>query len=139
MSVALPNELSVTISSSMKNTHVVDNFIELVIDRFQLPEFLRARFTVAIVKAVHNSIIHGNKENPKKKVIIAAVKRSTEVLVTVEDQGKGFAPDKLPDFTQPECFSLYRLPRGLYLMSTLSDRILFEKNGAKVIMAFLLN
>ena len=132
------NTLSLSISSSMQNTHLVDNFIELVIDRFQLPVFLHARITLAIVEAVHNSIVHGNKENPKKEVIITAVKGSGEVVVTVEDQGKGFNPAKIPDFHQPAPYSLYPFPQGLYSMGKLSDQISFEKRGAKVIMTFFL-
>lgn len=135
----LMDALSVTISSSVQNAHIVDNFMELVIDRFQLPVSLHARITLATVEAVRNSIIHGNKENPKKEVIITAVKNTGEVVVTVEDQGKGFDSAKLPDFNQPESFSASRFSKGFYLMDTLSDRISFEKGGAKVMMAFLLD
>ena len=132
------NKLSLTIPSDMTSTHQVDNFIELIIDRFQLPQSLNGRITLSIVEAVHNSILYGNKRDPEKTITITAIKNPAKVIVTVEDEGKGFDLSKIPDFSKPETF-MQCTGRGLYLMITLPDELLFAKRGAKVIMTFSLN
>ena len=131
------NKLSLTIPSNMTSTHQVDNFIELLIDRFQLPRSLNGRITLSIIEAVHNSILYGNKQDPKKTITITAVKNPKKVIVTVEDQGEGFDLTKIPDFSKPETF-MQCTGRGLYLMITLPNELLFAKRGAKVIMTFSL-
>ena len=132
------NKLSLTIPSDMTCTHQVDNFIELIIDRFELPQFINGRITLSIVEAVLNSILYGNKQDPEKKITITAIKNSAKVIVTVEDEGEGFDLSKIPNFSKPETF-MQRTGRGLYLMVTLPDELLFTKRGAKVIMSFSLN
>ena len=132
------NKLSLTIPSDMASTHRVDNFIELLIDRFQLPRSLNGRITLSIVEAVHNSILYGNKRDPEKTITITAIKNPQKVIVTVEDEGEGFDLTKIPDFSKSETF-MQCTGRGLYLMITLPDELLFAKRGAKVIMTFSLN
>ncbi len=79
------NKLSLTIPSDMTSTHRVDNFIEFLIDRFQLPRSLNGRITLSIIEAVHNSILYGNKQDPKKTITITVIKNPQKVIVTVED------------------------------------------------------
>lgn len=79
------NKLSLTILSDMTSTHRVDNFIEFLIDRFQLPRSLNGRITLSIIEAVHNSILYGNKQDPKKTITITVIKNPQKVIVTVED------------------------------------------------------
>lgn len=132
------NKLSLTIPSDMTSTHQVDNFIEFLLDRFELPQSLNGRITLSIIEAVHNSILYGNKRDPKKKITITAIKNPIKVSITVEDEGEGFDLSKIPDFSRPETF-MQCTGRGLYLMITLADKLLFAKRGAKVIMTFFLN
>lgn len=132
------NKLSLTILSDMTSTHQVDNFIELIIDRFELPQSLNGRITLSIIKAVHNYILYGNKRAPEKTITITAIKNHTKVIVTVENEGEGFDLSKIPDFSRTETFTQCT-GRGLYLMITLPDELLFAKRGAKVIMTFSLN
>lgn len=132
------DKLSLTIPSDITSTHQVDNFIELIIDRFQLPKSLNGRITLSIVEAVHNSILYGNKRDPEKTITITAIKNPGKVIVTVEDEGEGFDLTKIPDFSKPEAFGELT-GKGLYLIIKLTDELLFARNGAKVIMTFSLN
>lgn len=131
------NKLNLTITSELVNIKIVENFIEHAIEEFELPERLKGKITLSLVEAVNNSILYGNKQNPQKLIKIAIVKSYKKVIFTVEDEGEGFNFNTIPDPTTPEHLEKVT-GRGLYLMTHLTNELLFAKNGAKVIMIFSL-
>ena len=89
---------------------------------------------VALCEALENAAVHGNGENPNKRVSVTC--RCTpdgEVSITVEDEGQGFDTVTLPDPMAPENW-LRTSGRGIYLMKALMDEVRFEKGGALVYM-----
>jgi serine/threonine-protein kinase RsbW len=81
-----------------------------------------------------NAIVHGNQENPRKRVYVTC--RCTtggEVSITVQDEGEGFDGNTLPDPTTPEN-RLVKHGRGIYLMKALMDEVRFEQGGSVVCM-----
>lgn len=130
-------KLSITIASELNNIRKVENFIEKTIEQFKLSEELKGKITLSIIEAVNNSILYGNKQNPQKSVKLYAVRGRRKVIFTIEDEGEGFDYNNIPDPTTP--LNLEQATgRGLYLMKHLTDVLLFDKNGAKVIMIFSL-
>lgn len=93
---------------------------------------------VAFEEALRNAMIHGNKDNPVKKVIIDIEWTDGTVMLTVEDEGDGFDPDSLPDPTLSENL-LKERGRGVYLMKHLMDGVTYQNEGRKVIMIKYLN
>lgn len=132
------NKLELYIASVRDNLHLVEGFIENIVETFELKENIRGKITLSIIEAVNNSILSGNKENPEKLVKLVAVKGKERIIVTVEDEGEGFDFKNIPDPTTPENL-MKATGRGLYLMIHLTDELLFAKNGAKVVMTFFLN
>jgi len=58
---------------------------------------------IALGEALENAIVHGNREDPDKRVYLTC--RCTpdgEVSITVQDDGQGFDTGTLPDPTTPE-------------------------------------
>lgn len=131
------NKLSLTIASELNNIRGVENFIEKTIKEFELPEDIRGKIILSITEAVNNSILYGNKQDPQKLVKLAVFRSQKKVIFTVEDEGEGFDFKNIPDPTTPENLEK-ATGRGLYLMTHLTDELLFAKNGAKVIMVFSL-
>lgn len=131
------SKLNLTITSELDNIRMVENFIEKAIEEFKLSEELKGKITLPIIEAVNNSILYGNKQNPQKLVKLTVVKNSKKVFFTVEDEGEGFDFENIPDPTTPEYLEKVT-DRGLYLMTHLTNQLLFAKNGAKVIMMFSL-
>lgn len=127
------NKLSLTITSELNNIREVEDFIEKTIEEFKLSGDLKGKITLSIIEAVNNSILYGNKQDLQKLVKLAAFKGHQKVIFTVEDEGEGFDFKNIPDPTTPENLEKAR-GRGLYLMTHLTDELLFVKNGAKVIM-----
>ena len=89
-----------------------------------------ADIETALIEALENAVVHGNCEDPHKRVYVTC--RCTaegEVSITVQDEGQGFDTGTLPDPTAPEN-RLRTSGRGIYLMKTLMDEVCFEKGGA---------
>jgi serine/threonine-protein kinase RsbW len=89
---------------------------------------------VAVREALTNAVIHGNGENPDKRVyVVCRCYMDGEVSIAVRDQGPGFDSRTVPD---PTALANRLLPygRGIYLMKTLMDEVCFEDGGAVVRM-----
>lgn len=131
------NKLSLTITSELTNIKEVEHFIEKTIKEFELPEDIRRKITLSVIEAVNNSILYGNKQDSQKLVKLAAFKGCQKTIFIVEDEGEGFDFKNIPDPTTLENLEK-ATGRGLYLMTHLTDELLFAKNGTKVIMIFSL-
>ena len=104
------------------------------IARFRAPDGSELNIETALHEALANSIVHGNREDPRKFVCVAC--RCTtdgEVFLRVQDGGQGFDMATVPDPTTAENRML-RHGRGIYLMKTLMDEVYFEQGGAVVCM-----
>jgi serine/threonine-protein kinase RsbW len=89
---------------------------------------------VALQEALANAIVHGNREDPRKRVFVTCrCATNGEVSITVRDEGQGFESDTVPDPTAQEN-QLRTTGRGIYLMKTLMDEVRFEQHGAVVHM-----
>ncbi len=88
---------------------------------------------VGFEEALRNAMIHGNKCDPGKKVIIETEMTENAVVICVADEGNGFDPDRLPDPTLDENL-LKESGRGVYLIRHLMDEVRYENGGRKIIM-----
>jgi len=88
---------------------------------------------VGFEEALRNAMIHGNRNEPAKKVRIETEITDEYVQITVEDEGQGFDPGNLPDPTLDENL-LKEGGRGVYLIKHLMDEVTFEKGGRRIIM-----
>lgn len=127
-----------SINSTSSNFNKVERFIDNLLDEFRIPKSLRSNVTLCTVEAANNSLLHGNKLNPEKIITISAEQYPNKISVIVEDEGEGFNYRDIPDPTTPENITKVA-GRGLYIMSSLSDELLFHLDGRKVIMSFFLD
>ncbi len=89
---------------------------------------------VALREALLNAIIHGNREDPGKRVYLRVRCRADgEVSIAIRDEGAGFESGSVPDPTAPE-HRLSTHGRGIYLMRALMDEVSFEEGGTVVQM-----
>lgn len=89
---------------------------------------------MAVREALTNAVIHGNGENPDKRVdVVCRCYMHGEVSITVQDHGQGFDSSTVSDPTAPEN-RLLTYGRGIYLMKSLMDEICFEDHGTVVRM-----
>ena len=124
------------INSAPENITLVEKFVEELKDALDFKDDSYANIMVAVTEAVNNSIIHGNKADSKKNVMIGAESLSQYRLkFTIEDEGEGFDHSNLSDPTAPENLENPG-GRGVFLMEHLSDEISFGNEGRRVEMIF---
>ncbi len=99
-----------------------------------------SRIMLTLSEAVNNAIMHGNKENPQKQVIVSSMlnERDRTLTISVEDEGEGFNPDEIPDPLKEENL-LNEGGRGVYLIEQYADNLTFSKGGSKAIITFQLD
>jgi serine/threonine-protein kinase RsbW len=88
---------------------------------------------IALREALANAIIHGNHENPQKKVSVRCCCKRDEVAIAVRDEGRGFNIHNVADPTTPENTGSVH-GRGIYLMKVFMDEVCFEEGGVVVRM-----
>lgn len=122
-----------TLSSNPKNITRVEKFLEKVQGHVALDEIQIHKVMVALTEAVNNAIVHGNRANRLKKVFVVCEVLPGWLLFVVNDQGKGFRPEKVANPLKEENL-LRESGRGIFLMRTLMDRVEFEalKSGYQV-------
>lgn len=126
------------INSTPQSLRLVERLIEDVCQIYSLNEDCYGNMLIAVTEAVNNAIYHGNKGNPEKLVKIGFEVGNNELIFSISDEGQGFDYQSLPDPTDPNNIDKLN-GRGVFLMTTLSDSIHFEKNGSKINIGFKLN
>ena len=70
---------------------------------------------LAMEEALVNAIKHGNREDPGKQVRVRYVAAVHQFMIEIQDEGRGFDPEGVPDPLDPE--NLERPGgRGVFLM-----------------------
>lgn len=124
----------ISINSEIKNINLIEKFVEDICDEYNINNNYFANIMLVITEAVKNSIIHGNKQNPRKKVKLSFHSRPFGLLFVVEDEGKGFDFRMLQDPTDLEEVEV--MGTGLYLIRSLSDEVVFRENGRIIEISF---
>lgn len=125
-------ELRNSISSRVD---VVSPIIEQVM-RFISKAVEASNFEIdlALREALVNATVHGNEEAPHRRIYVnCRCAPDGEVSITIQDEGRGFEYDAVPDPTSPGT-QLRTHGRGIYLMRTLMDEVDFEQGGSVVHM-----
>lgn len=113
----------------------VEGFLEKLNEQLHLDDSSFNKLLIATTEAVNNGILHGNKRDPRKKVVLVCETVDSLLLITVEDEGPGVNPATLPDPLSEENI-LRENGRGVFLMRSLMDSVEFScfPGGSRVVM-----
>lgn len=125
----------VKIASKQENLREIEKLVDEFNEIEELNESLYGKVLLATIEAANNAIVHGNKLDPEKTVMVEIRKGKDRIEIYVEDQGEGFNYMRIPDPTAPENIENIH-GRGVFLMKQLSDEVNFYKNGTKVQILF---
>ncbi|TXB64759.1 ATP-binding protein [Vicingus serpentipes] len=128
---------NLVLSSDISNLIQIEKLIDSVCDNCHITEDNYGNILIALTEAVNNAIVHGNKEDVSKKVTLTYVVSSNEVCFVVKDEGNGFDLNQVPDPTLPENINKLN-GRGVFLMNSLADEVVYEENGSAVSLKFCL-
>jgi serine/threonine-protein kinase RsbW len=133
-------EFRATISSNPRNISKVETFLKKINKSIHLDEIQFHKLMVSLTEAVNNAIIHGNKSDPKKKVLLKCEHLPGWLLLIVEDQGRGFKVDAVANPLRKKNL-LKESGRGIFLMRTLMDKVEFQQtaDGLEVRLWLALN
>ncbi len=125
MASAKDNKFEMTIRSSLEEIEAVEKMAERAADKMKFSEEERDSLAIAVTEAVNNAIIHGNKQDRRKRVNLRFDFEGEKLIVKIKDQGTGFNPDKISDPLAPENL-LKESGRGVFILSTLMDEVKFN-------------
>ncbi len=132
------DNIQIQIPSLPENIRIVESFIDNAKDKYHLNDDIYGNIMIAVTESVNNAIIHGNQSDSKKNVRLNLLLEESLIKFTVEDEGKGFNYDNLPDPTLPENLNKPG-GRGIFLMKNLCDEVSFKSDGRVAELSFYLS
>ena len=124
-------------SSITQNISVAEKLLMKLKNTLKIDEEKYYNILIAVTEAANNAIIHGNKRNENKKVLINAIATREQIEISIKDEGEGFNPKDVADPRNPENL-LKDHGRGIFLIRSLSDsnKIESSKSGSTITMFF---
>jgi serine/threonine-protein kinase RsbW len=93
-----------------------------------LDEGLSTDVAIAVIEAVTNAVVHGNRFGGDKRVRVKFDWEPGKIWITVHDEGIGFDLSTIPDPTDPQRF-MACAGRGIYIMKQVMDSVEFDMNS----------
>jgi len=81
--------------------------------------------SISVTEMFNNAVEHGNKNDPNKTVTLTYTRTESHLIISIRDEGSGFAPEKIKDPLAPENL-LAENGRGIYLVKNLMDNMIFN-------------
>lgn len=130
--------ISIEIPSLVENIRIVESFVDNAKEEYNLTDDLYGNIMIAVIESVNNAIIHGNKTDKNKNVLLSATLHDEQIVFIVSDEGQGFDHQSLPDPTAPENIEKVG-GRGIFLIKNLADEVSFKSEGRILELTFYLN
>lgn len=124
--------------SETQSIQSLELLLDEVKEQLAISEETFHKIWVCMNEAILNAILHGNKNDPSKNVIMIVETKGDNICFKVSDEGEGFDPDSIPDPTEPDRL-LELNGRGVFLMKKLSDSLKYSCKGTVAEMCFFLN
>ena len=123
------------LSSSPNSICELEVFVQQLSEKYKICQERYPDILISLTEAVNNAIIHGNRENQVKEVVVEHTYNEKGLTFVVSDEGNGFDSRDIPDPTGVE--NLEKVGgRGVFLMRQLADRLRFTNNGRSVVIFF---
>lgn len=117
-------KVSILFRSDLSITDCAEEFFRIAVKKWKIDEERIEWVALSLREAVNNAIIHGNQNDPEKKVEVVMEEGENEIFLRVWDEGGGFDVYSLPDPTKEENL-LKPHGRGIFLISKFVDSVRF--------------
>jgi serine/threonine-protein kinase RsbW len=118
-------DFQIKVPSLLQSLKEIETLTDRVADQYRICEDDRDNIAIAITEVANNAIIHGNKLNYKKTVIISFYFDPPMMSVYIKDEGNGFNPNQLGNPLDPENL-LKETGRGIFILRSLMDDVQFH-------------
>ena len=119
--------------SSMQHVYLLDTITLEILKEMDFDEETTEQVSLAVIEAGTNAIKHGNKEDLNKSAHFKFIVHPDKLTIVVQDEGKGFKREEVPDPLDPANL-LKSSGRGILLMETCMDSVIYEQSGTIVKM-----
>lgn len=118
--------LQLALNSTMESVGQVEAAAEKLAAEAGCDEDQCFQIAMALREAAVNAVLHGNDYDPAKQIAVAMRNTGADLIFTIADEGRGVAPDSLPDPLAPE--NLMRgTGRGIFLIRSFMDEVHFRQ------------
>lgn len=114
----------------------VNEFIFDILKSVLTDKEILGNMNLAVSEALSNAMVHGNKLDQNRNVIVTLNIDEHNIELSIKDSGKGFDPNSIPDPTIPENI-LKDSGRGLHIMRSFIEDVTynFSEEGTELILA----
>lgn len=110
---------------------IASQLAELAVNMGYFLDARKMEFRLVVDELVANAMVHGNRQDASKRVLVELTIDRERLVLVVEDQGQGFRPDLLPDPREGE--GLLRCHgRGVLLCRMYMDELIYHQPGNRV-------
>jgi serine/threonine-protein kinase RsbW len=118
-----------SLQSTYEEAESIPEFVENLQKETGLDEDSSSKLMLLLSEAVTNAIVHGNGEDPSKKVEVEIALKPDSIITTVEDEGDGYDPDEDADNPLDDDNLLKEGGRGIFLIQEISDEMEYFNEG----------
>lgn len=123
-----PADYQLIVPSLLDSLSEIDRVTESIATEIDFTEDDRDNIAIAVTEVANNAIIHGNKLNSEKKVIISFYRDRDQLTIYVKDEGYGFNPKELGNPLDPDNL-MKETGRGIFILRSLMDDVEFHTNS----------
>jgi len=110
------------ISSDQANIQQVEKLTERIAEYMNFSDEEKDSLAISVTEIVGNAIVHGNKRDIRKNVTIDFEYKDNQIVVNVQDEGKGFDQNDIANPLEPENL-LKESGRGIFIVRALMDSV----------------
>jgi len=134
----LPKNYELVIPSILDKISEVESFTEKITNEMDFSQEEKDSIAIAVTEMANNAILHGNKKDQQKKVVIRYQLTQTSLTVTIKDEGAGFNPDTINNPLAPENL-LKESGRGVFIVKALMDKLSYHFDGTGTMVTLVKN
>jgi len=117
--------VSYTLDSTLESVNKAEQAATDIGRKARLSEDEIGGLSMAVREAAVNAVLHGNRYDPTKRVVLSLEASADAITVSVRDEGTGFNAQAVPDPLAPENL-LKQSGRGIFLIRTFMDEVNFR-------------
>lgn len=121
---------SLIVQSNEAGMREVEDFLDRSFDTHHVAHYA-ATIAIPVIQALQNAMHHGNLDDESKRVRVEVGNCQGGIFFEVEDEGSGFDYESFLSSSEE-----MEKGRGLFLITTLSDRFEYSKEGRCLRMEF---
>ena len=126
------NKKQLVIQSNRKDLEKLYPWLEKNFEEITLEGFSKNNILLVSFEMATNAVIHGNKEDNEKVIVLTLETSKNEIIVSILDEGTGQITFPSKEESK-ELDYLSENGRGLKLAVLLSDSIEYENNCMKIV------